>query len=152
MATVVVRVVVDPDRRLAPAVYRQGVERLGRRGLPVLAGRSDQLREIEFVVDDQGGGLDTAPLLRACQEVFGLEPRLGVRTHISRGTDEDAHSVLRRFGVFGGARREVVDDEEIVTVSLPAEMWDRVPESRLRTALEAALNAEVRIERATPSS
>jgi hypothetical protein len=47
--------------------------------------------------------------------------------------------------VAGDVRRECAAGEEIVIVTISAEAARKVPESRLRTALEAALNAEVQI-------
>ncbi|MEW2355757.1 hypothetical protein [Spirillospora sp. NPDC029432] len=149
MATAVVRVMIDPEGRLTGAAYGAGLRMLERSGFEVIASPAGRLperrREIELIVEDGGGELRTGPCLDACRAAFGIEPELGVITYVSRGTDDDARGVLRRFGLAGEVVRTVEGDEEIVTVALPAEAGRRVPESRLHTALEAALNCEVRI-------
>lgn len=83
---------------------------------------------------------------RLCIEAFGVAARPGVVTYVSRGTDADAESVLARFDLDGRVRREAGEEGEVVVVTVAAEDMRRVPESRLHTALEAALNAEVRVE------
>lgn len=82
----------------------------------------------------------------ACERSFGVEVTAGPVTYVSRGTDEDAESVLRRFELDGRVRRVTGAEGEIVFVTVSAGDMRRVPESRLHTALEAALNTEVRIE------
>ncbi|WP_152442213.1 hypothetical protein [Rhodococcus ruber] len=149
MSNAVVRVVIDPDGRLSVPRYRDGINSLRRRGFEVIAGpvenRPEREWEIELVVDAGSGGPETDELLAACREAFGLAPQLSVITYISRGTDEDAHGVLKRFGVAGEVRRLMEGGEEVVAVALSATSHREVAESRLKTALEAALNAEVRI-------
>lgn len=149
VATAVVRVMVDADGRLAPADYVAGVELLGDLGFNVIASPPEKLperrREIELIIDEDGAELRTEGHLAACSRAFGTTAKLGVVTYISRGTDEDARGVLQRFRVQGEVRRELIDDEEIVTVTIRRADLRRVPESRLHTALESALNCEVRI-------
>jgi ferredoxin len=53
--------------------------------------------------------------------------------------------VVRGFGIDADVERFTEDDEEIVVATISREASRRVPESRLHTALEAALNCEVRI-------
>ncbi|GAA2120743.1 hypothetical protein [Actinomadura napierensis] len=140
---------IDPDGRLAAGAYEAGLRALEYSGLEVIAGPAGRLperrREIELIVEDGGGELRTGPYLDECRAAFGVEPELGVITYVSRGTDDDALGVLRRFGLSGEVVRTVEDDEEVVTVAIPRDAGRRVPESRLHTALEAALNCEVRI-------
>lgn len=149
MATAVVRVMVDAEGRLAPADYVAGVELLGDLGFDVIASPLEHLperrREIELIVHGDEAELRTDSHLAACARAFGTDATLGVVTYISRGTDEDARGVLQRFRVAGDVRREFSGDEEIVTVTIRRADLGRVPESRLHTALEAALNCEVRI-------
>lgn len=144
---------VDAEGRLAPADYAAGVELLGDLGFDVIASPLEHLperhREIELIVHGNEAELRTDSHLAACARAFGTDATLGVVTYISRGTDEDARGVLQRFRVAGDVRREFSgdeeSDEEIVTVTIRRADLGRVPESRLHTALEAALNCEVRI-------
>ena len=70
----------------------------------------------------------------------------GVVTFISRGTDDDAHGVLSGFGLTGEIVRSPGDDGfDIVYVTLREADLERIPESRIHTALEASLNCEVHI-------
>jgi hypothetical protein len=81
-----------------------------------------------------------------CAEVFGVQPALGVPTFISRGTDEDAQGVLAALGVDGQVTRVRGEDGyDTVTVRIGRADLARVPESRIHTALEAALNCEVHV-------
>ncbi|WP_460847075.1 hypothetical protein [Phytohabitans suffuscus] len=148
MRTAVVRVVVDRAGTLSAGEYEEGLRRLRERGTDVVASPAERLpdrnREIELIV----AGLDLADLpkhVTLCAESFRTPAEAGVVTYISRGTDDDAHGVLAAFKVAGRVVREVRGDEEVVTVTLSAADLRRVPESRLHTALEAALNCEVRI-------
>jgi hypothetical protein len=141
---------VDGPGALSALQFSAGVAALERRGYTVVSSPPQHLperkREIELIVDDEGGELRADNHAVACAEAFGTEVQLGVVTYISRGTDDDASGVLRRFGLRGYVEREVIDgDDEVVTVTIAPEDGVRVPESRLRTALEAALNCEVRL-------
>ena len=67
-------------------------------------------------------------------------------TYVSRGTDDDAHGVLAGFGLT--ARSPARRGTTVWTsshVTLRKADLDRVPESRIHTALEASLNCEVHI-------
>jgi len=148
MRTAVVRVVVDRDGTLPAAAYDAGLRRLRERGAEVVASPPHRLpdrnREIELIVE----GLDPADIpkhVTLCAEAFGIPATAGVVTYISRGTDADAQGVLAGFRVTGHVTRHTEGDEEVVTVTLDPHDLRRVPESRLHTALEAALNCEVRI-------
>lgn len=141
--------VIDPEGRLASDVYEAGLASLRADGTAVIAGPAGlppgRRKEIELIVDDGGGALLPEPRLDACRAAFGTEPVLGVVTYVSRGTDDDARGVLRRFGLAGDVVRSVEGDEDIVTVTVWAPDGRGVPEGRLHTALEAALNCEVRV-------
>lgn len=149
MPAAVIRVVVDPSGRLEDDDYRNGLHHLRAKGFDVVAAPSISIdphrHEIELIVDDEGHGPATEKYLAECLTAFGVKPALGVITYISRGTENDARGVLARFGVSGTVVRTIESDEEVFTVSLSQETRGRVTESRLHTALEAALNAEVRI-------
>lgn len=141
---------VDADGVLPPLRFAAGVARLEGQGYEVVASPPQHLperrREIELIIEDDGGELALDGCRSACARAFGTPASLGVVTFISRGTDDDARGVLRRFGVRGEVEREVLDgDDAVVTVTIAREDLGRVPESRLHTALEAALNCDVRI-------
>ena len=123
---------------------------LRERGIPLVeytaVASEEVLNEISLLCDEaqQWTPEDAVGL---CAEAFGVSVRPGPVTYVSRGTDADAESVLARFGLQGRIRREISDDDgDVVTVTVSSTDMRRVPESRLHTALEAALNAEVRIE------
>ncbi len=154
MRTAVVRINVDPDNALAPAQLTEGMaallERAGRVGGDVImkdlgampAGR----REVELLIscDDADSAKETA--IGLCSKAFATEPIPGVITFVSRGTDDDAYGVLAGFGLTGDIVRTPGDDGfDIVDVTLREADLERIPESRVHTALEASLNCEVRI-------
>ena len=147
MATAVVRVLIDAASSLSIERYRDGVARLRALGHDVVSSPAESLPEkarvVELVVE---GDANVEACVADCAQAFGTGARLGVVTYISRGTDDDARGVLRRFGLSGEVSRVGFDsDQELVTVTIAPAMARRVPESRLHTALEAALNCDVRI-------
>ena len=84
--------------------------------------------------------------IELCTKAFATTPVPGVITFVSRGTDDDAHGVLAGFGLTGDIVRTPGDDGfDIVDVTLREADLERIPESRVHTALEASLNCEVRI-------
>jgi hypothetical protein len=154
MRTAVVRVNVDPDNALAPAQLTEGMavllERVGHMGGDVLtkdlgampAGR----REVELLIacDDADAARHAA--IELCTNAFATTPVAGVITFVSRGTDDDARGVLAGFGLTGDiVRTPGGDGFDIVDVTLREADLERIPESRVHTALEASLNCEVRI-------
>jgi hypothetical protein len=154
MRTAVVRVNVDPDSVHAPAQLREGMaallELIGEIGADVvendLAAMPAGRREVELLIagDDVGAAKQAA--INLCAKVFGGTPVAGTVTFMSRGTDDDAHGVLSAFGLTGEITRTPGDDGfDVVHVTLREADLDRVPESRIHTALEASLNCEVRI-------
>jgi hypothetical protein len=154
MRTAVVRVQVDPAGRLTPEQLIDGMAAL--RGLTdatdigVLQNNIAEMppsrREVELLM--LGG--DAEQLKRdavaLCAKAFGTAPTPGVITYLSRGTDDDAHGVLAGFGITGEITRTPGDDGfDIIDVTLQKADLDRIPESRIHTALEASLNCEVHI-------
>ena len=154
MRTAVVRINVDPSGVLTAARLREGMATLlglaRELGVQVVdndlgampAGR----REAQLLIagDDVDAVRDAGIAL--CAKAFGTSPVAGVVTFISRGTDDDAHGVLSAFGLTGEIVRSPGDDGfDVVCVTLRESDLDRVPESRIHTALEASLNCEVRI-------
>jgi hypothetical protein len=154
MRTAVVRVGVDRAGELDAAQLRDGVGRLrelaGAAGIELvdneLAGLPPQRREVELLI----AGVDPETLMHTavnlCAKAFGTTPVPGVVTFISRGTDDDAHGVLAGLGLAGDIERVSGDDGwDVVHVTLRKADLERVPESRVHTALEASLNCEVLI-------
>ncbi len=157
MRTAVVRVGVDMAGELAPAQLRDGMARLRELAGPAgfelvdrdaadLAALPPQRREVELLI----AGDDPVDLERRgvalCAKAFGTVPVPGVVTYISRGTDDDAHGVLAGLGLTGDIERVPGDDGwDVVHVTLRKVDLERVPESRVHTALEASLNCEVHI-------
>ena len=154
MRTAVVRVRVDPGGQLTGPQLTDGIVSLRdlatRAGIDVLdnnlaampAGR----REVEMLMI--GGDPEDlkATAVALCAKAFGTEPESGVLTFISRGTDDDAHGVLAGFGLDGEITRSPGDDGlDVVYVTLREADLERIPESRIHTALEASLNCEVHI-------
>jgi hypothetical protein len=154
MRTAVVRVRVDPAGQLTPAQLTDGMTNLRGLATPAgievmennLAAMPAARREVELLMV----GADTEELQRTavalCAKAFGTEPTPGVTTFISRGTDDDALGVLAGFGLTGEIERRPGDDGlDVVYVTLRKADLERIPESRIHTALEASLNAEVHI-------
>ena len=154
MRTAVVRVQVDPTGRLMPEQLTDGMTAL--RGLADaadievldnnIAAMPAGRREVEMLM--AGGDTDQLKLeaVALCAKAFGTTPTSGVVTYVSRGTDDDAHGVLAGFGLTGEITRTPGDDGlDIVHVTLRRADLERIPESRIHTALEASLNCEVRI-------
>ena len=154
MRTAVVRVGVDRTGELGPAQLRDGMARLrelaAAAGFDVvdndLAGLPPQRREVELLK----AGDDPVELERRavelCANAFGTTPTPGVLTFISRGTDDDAHGVLAGLGLTGDIERVAGEEGwDVVHVTLRKADLERVPESRVHTALEASLNCEVQI-------
>jgi hypothetical protein len=154
MRTAVVRVNVDPGSVLTRAQLAEGME--------VLLGLSDEIgagvvennlaampvgrREVQLLIaaDDVDVAKQTA--IGLCAKAFSITPAPGAVTFVSRGTDEDALGVLSAFGLTGEIARAPGDDGfDIVYVTLREDDLERVPESRIHTALEASLNCEVHI-------
>lgn len=154
MRTAVVRVNVDPESALPPARLREG--------MAVLLGLADEMaagvvendlaampasrREVELLIEGDDVDATKKVAIALCAKAFDTSPVMGVVTFVSRGTDDDARGVLSAFGLTGEIARAPCDDGfDIVYVTLREADLERVPESRIHTALEASLNCEVRI-------
>lgn len=154
MRTAVVRVDVDPTGRLTPDELTSGMaglaEQAGQAGIAVIetdvAAMPPGRRQVQLLVDGTDADEVTQAGVELCTTAFGTTPTPGVVTYLSRGTDDDAHGVLAGFGLAGDIRRSPGDDGlDVVYVTLREDDLQRVPESRIQTALEAALNDEVHI-------
>jgi hypothetical protein len=154
MRTAVVRVNVDPSGLLSAAQLDQGMSTLlglaDEVGAEVvqatLAPMPTARREVELLIT--GSVVDTVKqtALKLCAKAFSTTPVAGVVTYVSRGTDDDAHGVLAGFGLTGELSRVPGDDGfDVVYVTLRQADLERIPESRIHTALEASLNCEVHI-------
>jgi hypothetical protein len=157
MRTAVVRVDVDPSARLERAQLAEGMATLSRLvaqlGASVvdvdLGGLPPSRRQVEVLLagDDPDELKQTAVELCAkAFGVFGAAPSARVLTYVSRGTDDDAQGVLSALGLSGEVERAAGDEGwDVITVTLRKADLERVPESRVHTALEASLNCEVHI-------
>ena len=154
MRTAVVRVNVDPSSLLTPAQLSQGMALLRELGDELgadvvetnLAAMPAGRREVELLISGDDVEAAKQDGIDLCTRAFGVGPVAGVVTFISRGTDDDARGVLSAFGLAGEISRAPGDDGfDVVYVTLREDDLERVPESRIHTALEASLNCEVRI-------
>jgi hypothetical protein len=154
MRTAVVRVGVDGAGELAPAQLRDGMARLRELAVSAgfelvendLAGLPAQRREVELLMTGDDPAEFERRAVELCANAFGTTPVPGVLTYISRGTDDDAHGVLAGFGLTGDVERVPGDEGwDVVHVTLRKADLERIPESRVHTALEASLNCEVQI-------
>ncbi|HUB56653.1 MAG TPA: hypothetical protein VMB04_16015 [Mycobacterium sp.] len=154
MRTAVVRVNIDPEGRFAHAWLREGMVVLlglaGEAGVGMVESDLTTMptgrREVQLLIAAEDADAATRTAIELCTNAFGGSPSPGVVTFVSRGTDDDAHGVLAGFGLTGEIVRTPGDDGyDIVNVTLREEDLDRIPESRVHTALEASLNCEVHI-------
>jgi hypothetical protein len=154
MRTAVVPVNVDPSGLLTPAQLDQGMSTLlgladevGAEVLQApLAAMPAARREVQLLISGYDTDAVTESGLNLCAKAFGTAPVAGVITFVSRGTDDDAQGVLAGFGLTGEIVRTPGDDGfDIVHVTLSEADLERIPESRIHTALEASLNCEVHI-------
>jgi hypothetical protein len=150
----VVRIRVDPAGRLTGAQLADGMVNLRALATPAgidvlddnLAAMPAGRREVELLIaGDEPAGLERVAV-GLCAKAFGTTPVPGVVTFLSRGTDDDAYGVLAGFGLTGDIERVSGDEGwDVVHVTLRKSDLERVPESRVQTALEASLNCEVHI-------
>jgi hypothetical protein len=154
MRTAVVRVDVDPAGELTPKQLADGMANLrslaGAVGVEVvdidLTAMPVGRRQVELLVAGSDAEPVSAIAVKLCGEGFGTTPAPGVVTYISRGTDDDAQGVLSRFGISGEIERIAGNEGfDVVYVTLKKADLERIPESRIHTALEASLNCEVHI-------
>ncbi|BBX95003.1 hypothetical protein [Mycobacterium lacus] len=148
MRTAVVRVNVDPTGVLTPEQLREGISVLlgltRETGADVV--ESDRGRDVQLLIASDDVEVAKRAAIDLCSKVFNTGPVAGAVTFISRGTDDDAHGVLSAFGLAGEIVR-CADAEgfDVVYVTLREADLERIPESRIHTALEASLNCEVHI-------
>ncbi|ORA36493.1 hypothetical protein [Mycobacterium aquaticum] len=154
MRTAVVRVGVDPAGELGRQQLADGMTMLRdmmiERGAQVLdnqlAGLPAHRREVEVLIAGDDAQQLQQLVIELCAKAFGTAPEAGVVTFVSRGTDDDARGVLAGFGLSGEIERGVDRDGwDVVWVTLRKADLERIPESRVHTALEASLNCEVHI-------
>jgi hypothetical protein len=148
MRTAVVRVNVDPTRVLAANQLHEGMTALlgliGEIGADVV--RNDVGRDVELLITSDDVESAKRSAIELCARAFNTSPVAGVVTFVSRGTDDDARGVLAGFGLTGEIARTPGDNGfDIIYVTLREDDLERVPESRIHTALEASLNCEVHI-------
>jgi hypothetical protein len=149
----VVRIRVDPAGQLTGAQLTDGMVNLRDLATPAgidvlennLAAMPVSRREVVMLMAGEPEELK-ATAVALCAKAFGTQPEPGVLTYISRGTDDDAHGVLAGFGLTGEITRSTGGDGlDVVYVTLRKTDLERIPESRIHTALEASLNCEVHI-------
>jgi hypothetical protein len=154
MRTAVARVNVDPSGLLTAAQLDQGMstllglaDELGAEVVQTaLAAMPAARREVQLLIVGSDADTVKQTALDLCAKAFGATPVVGVLTYVSRGTDDDARGVLSGFGLTGQVRRSPGDDGfDVVYVTLRHADLERIPESRIHTALEASLNCEVHI-------
>jgi hypothetical protein len=150
----VVRIRVDPAGQLTPTQLTDGMVNLRDLATPAgidvvennIAAMPAGRREVEMLMAGSEPEDLKAMAVALCAKAFGTEPEAGVLTYISRGTDDDAHGVLAGFGITGDVDRRPGDDGlDVIHVTLRKTDLERIPESRIHTALEASLNCEVHI-------
>jgi hypothetical protein len=148
MRTAVVRVNIDPTGMLTPERLREGMdvllELVDQIGAEVV--KKDTGPDVDLLIAGDNAEDAKQVAIRLCGKAFNTTPVIGVVTFISRGTDDDARGVLAGFGLSGQIVRDT-DDEgfDIIYVTLREADLERVPESRVHTALEASLNCEIHI-------
>jgi hypothetical protein len=155
MRTAVVRVNVDPVGRFTHARLREGMAVLlglmGEAGVDMVDSDLTTMptgrREVQLLIAAADADAAKRTAMDLCTKAFDQSVAPGVVTFVSRGTDDDAHGVLAGFGLTGEIVRVPGDDGyDVVYVTLREEDLDRIPESRVHTALEASLNCEVHIQ------
>ena len=160
MRTAVVRVDVDPSARLTSAQLTAGMASLSTLAAAIgaevidvdLAAMPTSRRQVEVLIAGNDAGALERTAVELCAKAFGAfgaQPTVGVLTYVSRGTDDDAHGVLAGLGLRGEVERTDGGPDgpgwDTVRVTLRRVDLERVPESRVHTALEASLNCEVQI-------
>lgn len=154
MRTAVVRVEVDPSGQLTPAQLTDGMTALREvaetAGIEVLENNISAMpagrREVQMLMEGSNPDTLKCDAVALCAKAFGTRAAPGVLTYVSRGTNDDAHGVLAGFGLTGEISRSEGDDGlDVVYVTLRKADLERIPESRIHTALEASLNCEVHI-------
>jgi len=149
----VVYVNLDPAGALSLAELEQVVADLEVRGCNLIVSDLELLpvsrREIELLITGEDiDGLRRAAEATCAESLARSEltgtPRATAVCFISRGTIEDALGILTAFGVETGSDTVRLEGEDIAEVAIDRERLDRATPAKLQTALEAALNREVR--------
>jgi hypothetical protein len=147
-----VHVNLDPAGQESVATLERAVEALRDR-FEVLASDLDKYpptrREIELIRGgDEAGDLaqaaEAACAAALSQAGATASPRAVAVSFLSSGSEEDARGVVRAFGLADGLRAIVFEDENVAVFVLEREVLQRTTPAKLQTALEAALNREVR--------
>jgi hypothetical protein len=145
--------VVVSARHLSDDELRNGLADLSDRGyelLPQSPTPPGADHEVAFVLDGDDRAALSEVALQAARKAFGDVVQPGIVTFLSRGTDDDARGVASALGLDVKVSRAMEAGAEVVVIHVSEADLARVPEGRLHTALEAALNAEVRITTAPP--
>ncbi|MGW0184048.1 hypothetical protein [Nocardia sp. NPDC003345] len=155
MRTAVLRVNIDPAGGLTAESLTRGMAELAD-ALTEMGGQlldkdlgavPPSRREVQVLLDSTDAAADTQRITAVCARVFGTDAAAGVITYVSRGTDDDAHGVLAGFGLAGEIIRVPgTQGYDVLRVRLREADLERVPESRIHTALEASTNCEVVIQ------
>jgi hypothetical protein len=154
MRTAVVRVDVDPAGELSRDELTAGMDTLRdlaeQSGIELvdnnLAVMPRGRREAELLIVGADPEKLKQTAMAMCANAFGTSPKAGTLTYVSHGTDEDAHGVLAGFGLTGDIDRTPGDSGyDVIYVTLRRADMQRIPESRVHTALEASTNCEVHI-------
>ena len=138
-----VRLDPDPENRLAAADRAAGIRLLASKNIAVRPRPAGP--ELDLILTGTDPDDIRSRVAEACEQLLGSTPSISSVTFVSRGTDEDALGVVAAFGLHARLDRIVEDGEEVARFTLDSADRRRVPESRLSTALEAALNCAVRI-------
>ncbi len=153
MRPAVVYVNLDPAGERSLAELEEAVTTLQMMGWEVIVSDLDRLpprrREIELLVT----GEEVDELQRTAEAIcadalsrFEMteKPRATAVCFISHGTVEDALGILLAFGLETGPNAVRLEGEDIAEVTLNRDGLDHATPAKLQTALEAALNREVR--------
>ncbi len=148
----IARVVVSASRQ-SDDELQNGLAALADMGyelLPQSPTPAGANHEVAFVLDGDDRAALSEVALTAARQAFGDVVQPGIVTFMSRGTDDDARGVAAALGLEVEVSRRIEPGGEVVIVHVSHTDLARVSEGRLHTALEAALNAEVRITTAPP--
>lgn len=144
---------LDPTGHESVAALLRAVEVLHDDGFEVLAADLDKYpstrREIELIRGGDEPGEEARAAEAACAAALSqagstARPRAVAVSFLSSGTEEDARGVIRAFGLAEGLRAITFEDENVAVFVLEREVLRRTAPAKLQTALEAALNREVR--------
>jgi hypothetical protein len=136
------------------AQLKRAVAALRREGSEIIATDLEKLpptkREIELLHD--GDEVDELRQLAeaACAAALGrshpsVKPRAVAVSFISHGRSEDAMGIIRAFGLERHVEEIRFVEEDVAVVVISGEALQCSASETLQTALEAALNREVRL-------